>query len=99
MLRCKIALVKMGASQHHPATKRKHWGLRVTRMFDADDIQKSLLTYLAEAAHELATAARTTTGGYAVALMSEAEELMTIRSKIIHRGAQLELPLEVRRAA
>ncbi len=68
-------------------------------MFDADDSQKGLLTYLAEAAHELATAARTTTGGYSAHLMAEAEELMTIRSNIIHRGAQLELPLEVRKAA
>ena len=68
-------------------------------MFDADESQKSLLTYLAEAAHELATAARTTTGNHAADLMGEAEELMTIRSNIIRRGAQLELPLEVRKAA
>jgi len=68
-------------------------------MFDTNDTQKGLLIYLAEAAHELATAARTTTGNYSVALMAEAEELMTIRSNIIHRGAQLELPLEARKAA
>ena len=68
-------------------------------MFDENDSQKGLLTYLAEAAHELATAARTTTGAHAVDLMAEAEELMTIRSNIIQRGAQLELPLEVRKAA
>ncbi len=66
---------------------------------DTTDSQKGLLIYLAEAAHELATAASTTTGGYATALRAEAEELMTIRSRIIQRGAQLELPLEVRKAA
>ena len=68
-------------------------------MFDANDTQKGLIVYLAEAAHELATAARTTTGNYSTAFMAEAEELMTIRSNIIHRSAQLELPLEVRKAA
>ena len=68
-------------------------------MFDANNTQKGLLAYLADAAHELATAARTTTGNHSAALMAEAEELMAIRSNIIHRGAQLELPLEVRKAA
>jgi hypothetical protein len=67
--------------------------------------QAGLLAYLAEKAHELVLSARTARPAQAAPLMAEAEELMAIRSAIIHRGrlagadTQLQLPLEVKRAA
>jgi hypothetical protein len=63
------------------------------------DNQKGLLIYLSERAHELANLARAAEATKAAAMIAEAEELMAIRSSIISRGAQFELPLEVQEAA
>src|SRR5262249_44777993 len=56
--------------------------------------QQSLLAFLAESAHELSSRASRAPAGIAAALQAEADELMAIRSSIIARSAQMELPLE-----
>lgn len=67
--------------------------------------QRGLLDYLAEAVHELSIAASAGTGTRAEALMREAEELTALRAALVARAhtaenaAQLQLPLDVRRAA
>lgn len=61
--------------------------------------QKELLAFLAESALDAATRAQRTSGRRLRKLLDEAEELMTIRTRLMNRqvGAntnQLELPLK-----
>ena len=67
--------------------------------------QSGLLEYLAEKVHELTITARAAAGTRADDLMLEAEELTAIRKAIIARAqvaeeaAQLQLPLDLKKAA
>ena len=65
----------------------------------ATNDQAGLLKYLAEAAQEAAILARNVGASRAADLIDEAEELITLRVKIIDRMAQLELPLASPKAA
>jgi hypothetical protein len=88
------------APQHHSSIRAGALAPRKHRDgYMLNDNQKGLLIYLAERAHELATLARAAEAPEAAAMIAEAEELMAIRSSIISRGAQFELPLEVQEAA
>ncbi len=67
--------------------------------------QAGLLEYLAEKVHELTVTANSIGGARANVLMSEAQELTAIRKSIITRAeaaeeaAQLQLPLDIKKAA
>lgn len=67
--------------------------------------QRGLLEYLADKVHELTITASTAAGASADDLMLEAEELAAIRKAIIARAqvaeeaAQLQLPLDMKKAA
>src|SRR5262245_27519265 len=98
MLRCRSGICHFccAATISAPTDGTTHGFGRRTTMGNNNT---GLLDYLAERAHELAEAARDLTGLQARGLLAEAEELMAIRSSIINRGAQLQLPLEVKKAA
>jgi len=76
-----------------------------TAMLTLTDDQRGLIDYLADKVHELTASATGTTGVEATDLMREAQELTAIRGSIIDRAhaaenaAQLQLPLELRKAA
>lgn len=67
--------------------------------------QKDLLVFLADSATELATKAPWTKRAESIALRQEAEELMSIRARVLNRhwesakASQFELPLALKRAA
>lgn len=67
--------------------------------------QRGLLDYLAHQVHELARAANDSVGIEAKELLAEAEELRAIRKGMIERfeiadsALQLQLPLDIKRAA
>lgn len=66
--------------------------------------QKELIAFLAESALDAATRAQKTSGRSLRALLDEAEELMTIRTRLMNRTLsantnQLELPLQLKKAA
>ncbi len=67
--------------------------------------QKGLLEYLTTRVHELSMAATEAAGARADALRAEADELRTIRAKIVSRfeaadaALQMQLPLGVKQAA
>jgi len=74
-------------------------------MLTLTDDQRGLLDYLAEQVHELSATAHVVGGERASNLMAEAEELTSIRARIITRAhgveaaAQMQLPLDIKRAA
>ena len=67
--------------------------------------QKDLLVFLADSATELATKAPWSKNTECTALRQEAEELMSIRARLLNRhwesakASQFELPLPLKRAA
>jgi len=67
--------------------------------------RNDLVRFLTDAAHEAAAAARVANSDSARALTQEAEELMTLRARVLARqqardeAAQLQLPLEQKAAA
>ena len=62
--------------------------------------RNDLVRFLTDAAHDAAASARIATGDAAIALRQEAEELMTLRARVLARhqahndDAQLRLPFE-----
>ena len=71
----------------------------------AETVSKDLIRFLGESAQDLSMRASLATTSQANDMISEAEELMTLRSKLLQRlwdaelSAQLPLPLSVKKAA